>query len=81
MDFSSVRTEDEEEVEVVCTRAQISELALSRQQPKELAPLVFNTFRKLSTSSSSSEEDSRIVTRDLYDAESRVAFPASTDIP
>jgi hypothetical protein len=69
----------EKEEELVCTRAQPSELTLSRQQPKELAPFVFSIFRNISTSSSS--EDFRIATRDQYDAESRVLFPASKDVP
>jgi len=75
------KTEEEEEEEVVvCTRPQTSELTLSREQPKEVASLVFSTFRKISTSSSE-EDDSRVATGDQYDAEVRVLFPASTDVP
>jgi hypothetical protein len=78
----SLQLRTEEEEVVVCTRAQTSELTLLRQQPKEVASLVFNTFRKIFTSSSSSEEEvCRIATRDQYDAEGRVLFPASTDVP
>jgi hypothetical protein len=60
---------------VVCTRAQTSELTLEREreQPKEVAPLVFNTFRKISTSSEQA-------TRDEHDAEGRVLFQTSTDV-
>lgn len=58
---------------VVCTTAQTSELTLEREQPREVAPLVFNTFRKISTSSEQA-------TRDEHDAEGRVLFQTSTDV-
>ena len=68
----SLQFSTEQEELVVCIRAQSSELTLARQQPKETVPFVFSTFRKISTSSSSSKKDSRRATSDQYVAEGRI---------